>query len=196
MSDVSQEKKEDLRTRRTNKLLLEALITLLEEKSFEEIYVKDICDRAMIHRTTFYKHFEDKYHLLRFGLSVLEKNFDQASLARQNASNLKEYYLQIFKQLLYYLEENKRLSSLILVNGGSNASVTLVHKLLAESVTLKLQDLSARQLPAQIIAEFHVGAFISVIRWWVENKMPLEADKLVYYMDFMITHRPESLNIL
>ena len=50
----------DLRQRKTRKLLVEALAQLLEEKSFQELSVTDICRRAMVHRTTFYAHFNDK----------------------------------------------------------------------------------------------------------------------------------------
>ena len=58
----------DLRVRRTHKLLWEALMAELSERAFEEITVKDICERAMVHRTTFYKHYEDKYALLEQGM--------------------------------------------------------------------------------------------------------------------------------
>ncbi len=58
----------DLRVRRTHKLLWEALMAELSERTFEEITVKDICERAMVHRTTFYKHYEDKYALLEQGM--------------------------------------------------------------------------------------------------------------------------------
>lgn len=54
----------DLRVQKTYKLLHTSLITLLEKQSFDEITVQSICDEAMVHRTTFYAHFEDKYHLL------------------------------------------------------------------------------------------------------------------------------------
>jgi AcrR family transcriptional regulator len=58
----------DLRVRRTHKLLWEALMALMAERAFEEITVKEICDQAMVHRTTFYKHYEDKYALLEQGM--------------------------------------------------------------------------------------------------------------------------------
>ena len=49
---------EDLRVLRTHTLLLRALSDLLQEKPFDEIRVKDLCQRAMVHRSTFYAHFE------------------------------------------------------------------------------------------------------------------------------------------
>src|SRR5215469_10229269 len=62
------EEQVDLRIRRTHKLLWEALMAELSERTFEEITVTDICERAMVHRTTFYKHYEDKYDLLEQGM--------------------------------------------------------------------------------------------------------------------------------
>src|SRR5215475_12575510 len=58
----------DLRIRRTYKFLWDALISLMKERDFESITVTDICERAMVHRTTFYKHYEDKYGLLYYGI--------------------------------------------------------------------------------------------------------------------------------
>ena len=43
-----------------------ALIEMMEEIPFEDIKVKELCDRAMIRKSTFYKHFADKYELLAF----------------------------------------------------------------------------------------------------------------------------------
>lgn len=36
-----------------------AMLTLLNQKKYDEIYVKDICDIADINRTTFYNHYKD-----------------------------------------------------------------------------------------------------------------------------------------
>ena len=55
----------DLRQRKTRHSLVEALAALMEERSFQELSVSDICRRAMVHRTTFYAHFTDKQELLR-----------------------------------------------------------------------------------------------------------------------------------
>lgn len=55
---------EDLRVRRTRKMLMQALIELTIEKGFAALTVQDIADRAMINRATFYRHYLDKYSLL------------------------------------------------------------------------------------------------------------------------------------
>ncbi len=54
----------DPRVTRTQKLIRDALKSLLEEKSFEAISVQDIAERATVNRATFYAHFTDKFALL------------------------------------------------------------------------------------------------------------------------------------
>ncbi|WP_136706111.1 TetR/AcrR family transcriptional regulator [Agromyces sp. H66] len=54
----------DLRSRRTEQHLRDALVALMAQRGYDSITVVDICDRAMVHRTTFYKHYEDKFDLL------------------------------------------------------------------------------------------------------------------------------------
>ena len=55
---------EDLRIQRTRKLLQEAFIALTVEKGFAAITVRDITQRARVNRSTFYRHYLDKYDLL------------------------------------------------------------------------------------------------------------------------------------
>lgn len=64
--------KEDLRIRRTKTFLMQALIRLMEKQSFEQISVIDICNEALVHRATFYKHYKDKYDLLTNTLETLK----------------------------------------------------------------------------------------------------------------------------
>jgi AcrR family transcriptional regulator len=55
---------EDLRVRRTRKLLQQALIEGTMEKGFAALTVRDITERAMVNRSTFYRHYLDKYDML------------------------------------------------------------------------------------------------------------------------------------
>ena len=56
----------DPRVKRTRKLLQDAFMELLGEKSFHAISVQDIAERATLNRATFYAHFEDKYALMDY----------------------------------------------------------------------------------------------------------------------------------
>ena len=52
-------KKEDTRAKLTKEKIRNALMYLLKRKSFNDIYVKDICTIACINRSSFYEHYQD-----------------------------------------------------------------------------------------------------------------------------------------
>ena len=78
---------EDLRVQRTYLLLKNALLELLAKKSFDEIKVNDICNLAMIHRTTFYSHFQDKYDLLEYCKQEEHLRYDENHIWYEIGSN-------------------------------------------------------------------------------------------------------------
>ena len=62
---------EDLRVRRTRKLLQQALIEGSLKKGFAALTVRDITEYAMVNRSTFYRHYFDKYDLLEHHIQEL-----------------------------------------------------------------------------------------------------------------------------
>src|SRR5512146_1858832 len=58
----------DRRVQKTQNLLRAALISLIAEKPYDSIVVKEILDRANVGRSTFYMHFRDKDDLLVSGM--------------------------------------------------------------------------------------------------------------------------------
>lgn len=65
----------DLRVIRTRKLLSDALFNLLEKYPMSSITINMICNKALVHRTTFYKHFYDKYDLLIYLFKGFSKEY-------------------------------------------------------------------------------------------------------------------------
>ena len=61
MASRSAVNNKDLRVKRTYKMLKEAFTVLLSQRPFEQLTVQEICEKAMVRRTTFYQHFEDKH---------------------------------------------------------------------------------------------------------------------------------------
>ena len=52
--------------RRTLNTFAGALQSLLLQKSFDDITVRDICELSLLPKSTFYNYFDDKYDLLNF----------------------------------------------------------------------------------------------------------------------------------
>lgn len=67
----------DLRIKKTYRALFDAFTELLEEHRFEDLTVAMLCERAMIRRTTFYKHFRDKNDYFAFYVDELMSGLPQ-----------------------------------------------------------------------------------------------------------------------
>jgi AcrR family transcriptional regulator len=189
-----EEKKEDLRIRRTYKLLFEALIALLKERPFEKISVTDICERAMVHRTTFYKHFEDKYHLLQSGIKELQKDFNERSITSENCNNPQKYCMDIFRCTLQYFRDNYQMFTTIFANTENQTSslIIMLYLLTTEDIAAKLehfekQGITKHSVPTPVMANFRAGALIALANWWIRNDMPISIDDMLKYVDAMIT---------
>lgn len=65
---------------RTDKAIKQALITLLKNKPFEKITVQDILDETPVTRSTFYKHFHDKYEIAE---KMQQEFFDSLIIIRK-----------------------------------------------------------------------------------------------------------------
>ena len=61
----------DRRVARTRRLLRDALHSLISEKNYDDIVVKEIIERADVGRSAFYTHFHDKDDLLASSIEDL-----------------------------------------------------------------------------------------------------------------------------
>ena len=57
---MSNNAKEDSRTIRSKRDLANALEELLQEKNYDDIGIKEITDKAMVSKNTFYNNFNEK----------------------------------------------------------------------------------------------------------------------------------------
>src|SRR5947199_2284155 len=92
---------EDLRVRRTCKLLTQALIEGTVEKGFAALTVRDITRRAMVNRSTFYRHYLDKYDLLEQHLNEIYEVLEEGGIIGEGRPEgiIDEEIIGLFKQI-------------------------------------------------------------------------------------------------
>ncbi|WP_440857133.1 TetR/AcrR family transcriptional regulator [Staphylococcus shinii] len=76
-------KHDDLRVIKTKQALSRSFFQLLKEKKFSNITVRNICDFALVHRTTFYQHFLDKYDLLFYLINLFTKDYFSTNIQKR-----------------------------------------------------------------------------------------------------------------
>lgn len=153
--------KDSLQFRRTTRDIVNAFFHLLEHEEFNKITVKRIMDAAMISRSTFYQHFNDKYDIVE---KVEEGYLNEfiASLKKAIASPeftpLNERYKAINSLVApFFIDKNKELNLLLnLDEVHLNFEIKLretMLKFIRDRVT-NLSYLSARILSAEISEYF------------------------------------------
>ena len=84
---------------RTDKAIKQALISLLQTKSFEKITVQDILDETPVTRSTFYKHYHDKYEIAeKMQEDFFESQMALRKAAHENAGSLSTSLLKVNQQ--------------------------------------------------------------------------------------------------
>ena len=131
----------DLRVRRTHKLLWEALMEELSERTIEEITVSDMCERAMVHRTTFYTHYEDKYALLEQGIRQMYDDLLAEKEHKPPSAYSVEHPPPYFIRLFEHAAQHQRFYKLMVCGEGIGRFQKLVKEYIAEMVSTKVHEL-------------------------------------------------------
>ena len=165
-------KKIDIRVKRTHKQLIQSFLVLLNQKSFDNISISEICETANVHRATFYKHFNDKTEFLNFCVKELLEDTDLTNvLSSPTPKNVKESCMSFVKVLFTFIDENKVLFSAVFSENHSLSFDTALVSVITEFCSAKLKHVLA-ELPshkAEIFSNFYAGSVIGVIKWYVRN---------------------------
>lgn len=94
----------------TKKLLKDNLIEILKTKSIYKVSIRELCEKAEINRSTFYKHYGNQFDLLA------EMEEDMLSLSMKALSTPTNDSFQSLCQICRYLEENLELGRLLINN--------------------------------------------------------------------------------
>ncbi len=165
-------KKMDIRVKRTYKQLIYSFLVLLNEKSFDNISISEICENANVHRATFYKHFNDKIEFLNFCVKELLSETDFSNvLDIPTPENVKESCMSFVKVLFTFIEANKLLFAAIFSDKHSLSFDTTLVEVITEFCASKLQ-LVLEGVPkhkAQLFSNFYAGSIMGVVKWYVKN---------------------------
>ena len=108
-------KQTDRRIVRTKKEILNALTLLLEQKTIDEITVKEITDLAGINRGTFYLHYVDKYDLMEKSVNQLILEMREIgteivslTLTNKGPENVQSEIEDMLTALFEYIKEHQR----------------------------------------------------------------------------------------
>ena len=176
------EEKMDLRIQKTYLALRTAFINLLEEKRFEDITVNELCDRAMIRRTTFYKHFADKYEYFTFYIRELVATFQDRLAPDVAEGEAREYLMHMSREMIRFMKQHDKL-----VQNVKNSSMfPILLSIMLEQISLDVAQVIRRANAgtmdkAQIegIAAFYAGGVTNTVFQYLKRDEPVDEEVLI-----------------
>lgn len=115
----------DIRVRRTKKLLRHGVSELGKTKSVHKITVKELTDLVEINRGTFYLHYKDVYDLVDSIENELCEEFDQKVLG-VTPDDILHRPVDVLETLFEYFKINKDIFSVLT---GENGDAKFVYRL-------------------------------------------------------------------
>lgn len=169
--------KEDLRVFRTKKLLRDSILDLAinQSKKLADITVQEICDHALVHRTTFYRYYTDKYDLLLKELKVDEKLTTEERKARL----LAPFTLALIHAPIPNIEK------LISLNVDDEHLQFLINKMTIKKLTEDLSAFISKEslpVPLDVAVKIYSNVMDELVNQWVTNGTKDSPELMDHYL--------------
>jgi AcrR family transcriptional regulator len=187
---------DDRRVLRTKRLLKQALIELTNEKSYEEITIRDITDQADIGYATFFRHYDGKDDLM---LEIFTETIDEIeSLPAEHGDR---YFEQEGFLLFEHVSENQSLYRSIFDSQNFTRKFREHTKQMVQMHVMEhSHQISAPSFPVEIAAQHMVSSLIGLIDWWLVNDLPYPVERMAMVYERLIVqatwHALDSDNLM
>jgi AcrR family transcriptional regulator len=166
------------------------LLEAASEKGFAHVTVRDITERAMVNRATFYRHYEDKYDLLTHYMEELSRLIDseegESSLGNQIAQSLDMPPPGLVK-VLRHMQANADFYRVMLGKNGDPTFCAQTFRSLIEQgyrrilSSQNIQTDSSRP-PIDLMVSYILNAGIGAIVWWLENDQLYSPEQMAVWL--------------
>lgn len=173
--------KQDLRVQKTYQALITSFSDLLQTKSFEQITVQDLCANANVRRSTFYRHFNDKYDLLNHVVGTLIDHFRKLYLPDINPDNPRQFFEKLMRDVLTFIHDNKDIVRSVITLNFYGEVYTIFYEQIYKAVQKQIEfDRQSGQfyVDVTIYGEFLTGGILSVITNWIQHGQQQSIDKV------------------
>ncbi len=177
----------DRRQRKSREAIFNAFISLLSMKHYNKITVGEIIEIADIGRATFYSHFETKDFLLKELCAELfdhifnvEKQNVGANRSIFDCDNQDDVFLHLFKHI------KKNDNNICKLLSSKNNELFLEYfkgevRLLILRRISDFKDKKPQNIPQDFWENHITSTFVETLRWWINNKLKLPAEKINEY---------------
>lgn len=159
----------DARQIRSRKALNSALLALLEERSFDQLTIREITARAGTGYATFFRHYPDKEALLSDIATDEIGNLLAMTVPVLYESNSYESTLALCR----YVAEHARLWSALLTGGA--AAIVRVEFIRQARALVEEARTTPEWLPSDLGVVHGTGSTFDILAWWLGQENDLDA---------------------
>ncbi|GAX06530.1 TetR family transcriptional regulator [Secundilactobacillus pentosiphilus] len=174
----------DKRIIKTERDIKQAFLNLLKTTPFQKINVNQICNEALVSRSTFYEHFQDKYDLLSQLVKQYTKLYQE--LVEQRANQIigqEEHVLSIPDIAGTLLKHRDALNTLLGVHEDGLDLLVKWEKCLSKTWhRLNHHYAADKQAPDDFVSSLESAIVLNYIRWSLKNGMNDDAAALSEHM--------------
>ncbi|MBP5749726.1 MAG: TetR/AcrR family transcriptional regulator C-terminal domain-containing protein [Firmicutes bacterium] len=184
---------DDRRAKRSRRLLKEGLLSLMQEKRFQDITARDITESADLNRGTFYLHYPDTQALLESIeddiMAEIQALVDQHLEEFMDSPTLEPVLMPV----LDYILEKRTAIELLLYNSAGNFLDKLQTLIYRNSLDYARKRFAIED-PVQLDYFFSFVSFgiIAMVKVWIGQNMNLPKKKLIAYADALMDNAAKA----
>jgi len=174
---MDMDRKEDRRVRKTKKALREGLAELLMEKDIQHITVRELVDKADVHRSTFYANYKDIYDLYKQMEDLVIEEVSEI-LSMEYDLDTKVFFGVLFR----YMADNKKVCCLILGEHGNGAFFKRIANLIKASCVAcwcREFNLAEAVEGMEPYAHFFLSGSLGVVGEWAAGNFERPAEDVM-----------------
>ena len=165
--------------RETEKRIETSLLQLMKEQTFETISIRQLIDLAEVNRSTFYRHYLDKYDLLEKIENRLldelqayyQEALDSACLFKLEKDFKVNDYIHEKQNLFLFFEPYLEDLAILLGPNGSSTSSWRLQEVLREifSQSISLGDPLLEEVEADLLLNHQAASFMGTLTYWLAH---------------------------
>lgn len=202
---MSENQAVDRRIARTRLAIRDALVTLINEKGFDAVTVREIVNSANINRGTFYLHYKDKFDLLDQTEAEIFQDLQRMFL-RVNSIQLEGFHgtdqLQgLIIVLLNYVKDHAELMHAVLGLQGDYSFIKRIRNMVEQNLNLgALAGIKEANftVPREYLVAYLLHAHLGVLQSWLASgckETPHEMASILFRLSFDGPMRAAGLEI-
>ena len=172
---------------KTASLMDEALLLLLEQKEYDKITVKEVCQKAGVNRTTFYLHYEGMNDLLEETISMINDRFKESlsSIPEDDPSKTVLTGEKYLRPYLGFIKENMRAYRVMHQQDHLFNSQKTFSNFYQSIFSPAMTHFGVTEEKKKYVFAFYTQGTVAIISKWLDDNCRDDIDMII---DLIMTH--------